>query len=453
MSHGGGGDGVTAKILKFVGGFGVSEMGFALVLFTLALGVTSFITPGIPQTALYFILAASPVWLPIFLGNAAWKLWMRYIRFAFWFKQKKTMLEIRVPREITKSPRAMEQVLSGLAIGSREGTFINRNWEGKQRPIFSLEIASDGGQITFYIWTEKFWKDHIEAQIYAQYPELEVFEVEDYALHLHYDPAHNEVMGAEFQLTNDDVFPIRTYLDFELEKDPKEEFKIDPLSHVLEVLSGLKQGEFGAIQIIIQADKDKRHKHGTWFGKEDRWGNEAKEKIKEIRDSTMGEGDTPRFRMMTEGEQNAIKSIERSIDKPKFRTGIRWIYIADKSKFRAILITSFTNIFKQFSGASNGFKPSGALLSFDFPWQDWGGLRKELAKRRLVHAYQIREFFYAEYEAPMYPFYVPDNHPHPFVLTTEELASLFHPPSSGIKAPGVRRIPATKAEPPPNLPV
>jgi hypothetical protein len=458
-AHGGSGGGVVESTLKFVGGFGISQMGFALVLFLIAGSIVASVQPGIVTTLVSIVFASAPLWLPFFLGNALWKLWIRYIRTMFWAKQKRTMLEIKVPREISKSPKAMELVISGMHIGSREGTFVDRNWYGKTRPMFSFEIVSDGGQISFYIWTERFYKELIEAQIYAQYPEVEVSEVEDYALKFHYDEDKYNLFGCDYTLTSPDVLPIKTYIDFGLDKDPKEEFRIDPMAHVMETLSTLKPGEMGWVQIIVQADKDQRHKAGTWFTTEARWKNEAKEMIDAIRKESSIPPATPegfaRFTPLTEGQTEKMKAIERSMDKPQFSTGMRFIYIAEKDKFRGINITTFINMFKQYSSnVHNGFRPSGWLASFDYPWQDFRGIRQAKVKKKLIHAYQIREFFYAEYEAPLYPFYSnPSAHTHPFVLTAEELATLFHFPSSTIKAPGVRRIPATKAEPPPNLPM
>jgi len=66
-------------------------------------------------------------------------------------------LEITLPKEIMKSPLAMELFLTSVFQTSGETTFIDTMFMGKTRPWFSLEIASFGGEIKFFIWVWEFW--------------------------------------------------------------------------------------------------------------------------------------------------------------------------------------------------------------------------------------------------------------------------------------------------------
>ena len=52
---------------------------------------------------------------------------------------------MKVPRDIMKSPRAMELALTTLWTSSGETQFILRHWRGQIRPYYSLEIVSIGG--------------------------------------------------------------------------------------------------------------------------------------------------------------------------------------------------------------------------------------------------------------------------------------------------------------------
>ena len=53
-----------------------------------------------------------------------------------------------------------------------------------------------------------------------------------------------------------DVYPIKTYIDYGLDKpDLKEEFKIDPMTSVLEYMGSLKKGEQAWIQILMQCHR------------------------------------------------------------------------------------------------------------------------------------------------------------------------------------------------------
>ena len=86
------------------------------------------------------------------------------------------------------------------------------------------------GQVHFYIRTPTRIRDLIETQMYAQYPQSQVKEVEDYTLAVDEITPQSawNAWGCEFGLLKPEAFPIKTYVDFGLDKDPKEEFKIDP---------------------------------------------------------------------------------------------------------------------------------------------------------------------------------------------------------------------------------
>src|SRR3989344_3995692 len=65
------------------------------------------------------------VWLPIFLIYLAWKLWYYYKQAVYICNTPRGMLEIKRPRQISKSPKAMEVVL-GIFFQTYEGTILSR---------------------------------------------------------------------------------------------------------------------------------------------------------------------------------------------------------------------------------------------------------------------------------------------------------------------------------------
>ena len=68
--------------------------------------------PELEKTVFDTLISTSPIWLPVLLLIIGWKLWVRYIRALFWSKQKRILLELKLPKEITKSPLAMETFLA-----------------------------------------------------------------------------------------------------------------------------------------------------------------------------------------------------------------------------------------------------------------------------------------------------------------------------------------------------
>src|SRR5207237_1366368 len=149
----------------------------------------------------------------------------------------------KIPRDVFKSPIAMELMLLALHQTGGEGTFLAKFWEGRVRSWFSLEIASFGGDVHFYIWTRKNMRDIVESQLYAQYPDIEVTGVAGYIKNVAFEPNVNDAWGVQYVYTKPDAYPIKTYVDFGLDKDPKEELKHDPLTSVLELLGSIKEGE------------------------------------------------------------------------------------------------------------------------------------------------------------------------------------------------------------------
>ena len=151
---------------------------------------------------------------------------MKYIRAKFIRSHKYVLLELKLPREVSKSPLAMELALSGLYVTSGETTWYDKYFLGKMRPWFSLEIVSIEGNIHFYIWTRQSFKNVVEAQLYGQYPNIEIVEVKDYTATVpHFDYREVSLWGHEYKLDKADPYPIKTYVDYGLDKDPKEEYK------------------------------------------------------------------------------------------------------------------------------------------------------------------------------------------------------------------------------------
>ncbi|MEK7610540.1 MAG: hypothetical protein AAB468_02215 [Patescibacteria group bacterium] len=389
------------------------------------------------------IKSTSVVWLPVFLGYLLQFLWRRYKQAQYILGTPWTILEVKLPKEISKSPHAMEVVM-GVFNQSYEGNPLTRLTKGIVRSWFSLELVSIEGTIHFYIRLPKFFKDLVEAQIYSQYPEVEVTPVDDYVTSVPYGlPGSDwQLWGMELGLSKEDAYPIKTYIDYGLEKDPKEEFKIDPMTPTLELLGSVGAGEQIWLQIIIMAAKNRLPKPGTWFGSRS-WQDEGKELIKkQMKRDQKAEGQNFGALILSPGERDVVAALERSISKAGYDTGIRVLYLARKDKFSIANTVGLLTSFRQYNSLHlNGFKPV-LRTSFDYPWQDYKGKRLELVKRRMFNAYTRRGYFYPPYRKTK-----------PFVLNAEELATIYHFPGSVAKTPTLGHIESKKGEPPINLPI
>ena len=97
------------------------------------------------------ILVISPFVVPVILIYVAVRLWVRYVQLKYISSQEPTLLEVKIPKDIQKSPLAMEIVLTAMQ-QSGAATYTEAYLDGKVAALFSLEMVSIEGTIHFYVW-------------------------------------------------------------------------------------------------------------------------------------------------------------------------------------------------------------------------------------------------------------------------------------------------------------
>ncbi|MBI3420490.1 MAG: hypothetical protein HY006_00315, partial [Candidatus Sungbacteria bacterium] len=179
---------------------------------------------------------------------------------------------------------------------------------------------------------------------------------------------------------------------------------------------------------------------------------------KEVRKEQRKEEAGSMWQHLSKGEQEVVTAIQRNISKLGFETGIRFCYIARRDRYTIMVYPALIGIMKQYNSQFlNGFKPKNSV-SVDYP--PYKKRREAMKKRALVAFYRERSWFYPPYTYYRHPSWI---HPSlfsfakaaskPFVLNTEELATIYHFPGMVAAAPTIERIEAKKVEPPPNLPI
>ena len=457
------------SFLTWAGNWGISR-GLVLWIFYIGLlFILSLQIPNLPLFTLGWVIGLAPIWLPGCLYYAAYAAWVWYIQAFYLAGRDGILLEMKVPRDIFKSPRAMELALIPFNLSSGETTAINRGWQGGVRPFWSFEIASFGGETHFYVWTWRGFKPLVESSIYAYYPEVELVEVEDYAAKFRFDPSIHDCYATEWRretfrephhdgtkLVNGSMqlnaYPIKTYIDFELDKDPKEEFRVEPLAEPVEFFSSVRPEDHVWVQIVIrEAGRPSTH---VFAGANDRDTQLSitKKEVEEVRKDSLIYFTPEEGRVgLNQGSRverswryaHMLERMERNMGKYLYEVGIRGWIVSTKE------ITSHYYNGMRFMWRPTGdpnhmswLRPRRWHPPFDYPWQDYKNIRWNIAASRFLDAYRRRLFFHSPwrtYEAPM-------------ILSGEELATLWHPISRTIASPGVERLPAKKAEPPGNLP-
>jgi len=417
--------------------------------------------PDIVSFALSLALFLAPVWLPFLLVGGAWTLWIIWRQSEFLADQKYILLEIKLPRNLVKTPLAMEAFLSTLHLSGGESNWYLRWIKGSSRPFWSLEMVSFEGQIHFFIRGRETFRRLIESQLYAQYPGVQLVEAVDYTRTISgRSEDWDGIWGCDFKQTDkNDALPIKTYVEYGLDKVQKEPEQVDPLANLIEFMGSIGKGEYLWLQFVFRFHKGEKYNKKTTDEKGKivpyTWKHQADELIKKIREKTRdtytdpvtGE-ERPGFPNPTKGQSEKIAAIERNISKQAFDVGIRSIYFV-KGKFNVGTVLHMISLFKPFSTEGwNGVNSAGTWMKTfdDYPWEIGINKLKDEYRRKMVEAYRRRQFFYEPFS-----FGLPKN--DIMVMSTEELATLYHIPSSTVAAPGLTRIQSATGEAPINLPI
>jgi len=398
------------------------------------------------SSSIDFIILALPIVIPVFLVILLIDLWLSFSRDRFISSQENTLLKIVPPTDILKTPLAMELFINGLYQTFGEATLKDVYWKGSVRPWFSLEIASNSGKVNFYIWTRKSIVGFIESQIYAQYPGIEISNADDYATKFEFDSSKHKMWALEYNFTADNSIPIKTYVDYGLDKPSKDEEKVDPITPTIEFLGSTGDGDRIWLQILIRAHKKEDKKPGSWFSKTDLWVDKHKEEIKKISELNQEEDKEGNKRTLppSEVQKERIQAIERAQGKLPFDVGVRSIYIAEKDNFNPVNIGGLIGAFKQYSSTNlNGFKP-GNKTKIDHWWQDPFGKNIKIMEKQFLDHYRERAYFFKEFMGKKRPV---------MVMNAEEIATIFHFPGSVALTPNMERVSSRKSNAPSDLPM
>ena len=197
-----------------------------------------------------FLLVAVGYLMPIPLSILALRLWHHYRQERFIMGIKWVLLEILVPRDVIKSPRAMELIFTNAFYQKSNKGFWEVYIQGAPWFWFSLELVSIDGKVHFYIRTPTRMRGSVETQVYAQYPQAK-----DYAMDVSQFRKNGDwyMWGCEYTKLLHDSRPIKTYKDLDdMETGIKEEFKIDPITPTIEFLGSLPRGQQVWTQIVIR---------------------------------------------------------------------------------------------------------------------------------------------------------------------------------------------------------
>lgn len=405
--------------------------------------------------------------MPFVLPVVFFYSWMYYIQRLYWRSLDWIMLEVKPPREIERTPKTMEQIFAGLwgSFGT-VSTKYEKYVKGKLQDYFSFEIVGANGEIHFYIRALRKYRDLVEAQIYSQYPQAEIKEVEDYIKTVPHDiPNKNwDIWGCKLKLDREFIYPLRTYphlIDITQTKQPN---FLDPLAGLMEVLGKIRKGEQIWIQLLFRPTDDK-------------WREKTREFAEKFTEKLMGKEKKPSGSVIAEelgswaeaigavssefitnqpaplgvskeekkeaagrmvlmpAERDVLEGIMEKASKKGYEAKLQWAYIGRREIWNPANISAFFGIVSQFSNLNmNSLKPD--VPSMTRAYYAFAKVRKAYRQRKLIRLMRQRSFW-----------------ERGFVLNIEELATLYHFPTVAVQAPVTPYIEVKKAGAPVDLPI
>lgn len=348
-----------------------------------------FFNQLVPQIELFLILFV------VFVSFVVFSAVFIYF-FLNWFRYKDrekksleySLLQIALPRDNEIKIDAAEQLFSSLA-SLRKGGW---NQFLKPQEHFSLEIVATPGDIRFYIAVPQRLKDLIEKQIHGSYPGAEIREVDEYNIF----SENGKVAFASLKLKSEDFNPIKIYKDL----------PVDPLSAITSALSKMGENEGAAIQIIIAPADNNWKKLGRSY-------------ISQIK-KREANPEEAKFNI----EAKTLEFIENKCSKPGFETAIRIVVSASSKDQAEMHLNNILTAFAQFNSDLNSFTKTNYFFKKGF----------------------MIDFIYRYF--PMFSF----PRKHTSILTSEEIATIFHFPNKSVETPHIFWLNAKRAPAPPTIP-
>lgn len=261
--------------------------------------------------------------------------------------------------------------------------------EGSFVPIFSFELVATKFSVNFYLTVPTSLIEHFKSQVYAQYPNVEIHEVEDPVFSF-VNTDGQVIDGYELKLKQKYMFPIATFKGTE----------VDPLNAIVTSMRNVEPGEQTLVQYVFRPIPNK-------------WQKEGRAYINALKQPG-SDGTRPQIELY---QQDEITQIERKSEKQAFQVAIR-IAVKANDSMRALRVAD---------GIFAGFR------QFAVPH-----LNSFIAEKVLDLKQRIL-FRFLSYKSTQ-------------IFNVEEIAGLFHLPEVTSAMTNLYSISSRKLPPPEDLP-
>jgi hypothetical protein len=366
----------------------------------------------------------------LWLGVQALRWWLhRRAKHRGAFEAK--ILLIKVPKELRKEDAAQDKSQQQLQelIARMENVFATFGslkpqeglgaWLSGRSDHVSCEIVIDQEKILFYVVTPQKWQAFFEEQIHAQFPFASIDEANDYNI---FSPT-GVILATHLVLRRSSAFALKTY----------KKLDSDPMNTLTNALAKVEAGDGACIQLLMRPVDGGWRKYGVRIASQMQQGK----KLSDVETGSVWGEVWKVFKSMSSGpkdpnkpdktyslsplEQEMVKGIEEKAAKAGLETCMR-VIVSGKTPDKAQrYMNDILGAFGQFNVYEYG-----------------NSLKKEMPRFQsgIIHDVIFRQF----------------SESHKMVLSTEELASIFHFPLPSTETPKIAWLMSRKAVPPSNIP-
>lgn len=294
-------------------------------------------------------------------------------------------IEIRVPKDNEIKIDSAEQLFASFAGLKRAKGFFGLL---DVSDIISFELVGVLGKVAFYITMPEKLRDLVEKQIYAFYPVCDIHIVDEPNIF----SEDGKVAFAAMKLKKEDYEPIKVYRDL----------PTDSLSIMTSPLSKMAEGEGAIIQILIRRTNSKYKDAARSY----------------IAATKKKEADPEKATFKV--DQKDLERISEKIQKPGFDTVMRVVTVSKDKDMAEHHLDNIKSAFSQFNSEQNSITSATMLVKYAF----------------------MMNFVYKFFPVLDMPF---TKWKSISVLSTDELASIFHFPNKTIETPNIDWLKAKTA--------
>src|SRR3989344_2979800 len=292
-------------------------------------------------------------------------------------------LEVKVGKDNEVKIDAAEQMFASFSSLGRSGFFSFLDIGD----VLAFEIVAKKADIRFYVSVPNKIVDLVEKTIYGFYPSADILHVDEPNI---FSENGKVAHGAMITKEQTGYLPLKTYRDI----------PSDSLSSVTSALSKMDDNEGAIVQILIRPSDSKWKKLGKSY----------------VSSSKRKEADPEKATFKT--DPNVLEKIDEKCNKTGFDTIIKIVVSAKNSDLAKAHLRNIKNSFGQFESDQNAFKSARIVFK--------GGFMMNF----IYKFFPIIEFPYSRVSS---------------ILSSDELASIFHFPNKTVETPYIQWLKAKTA--------